>query len=241
MNKSHIRHTRRYLAIRNATYHFFLAKARPEPQAYDALRLIKPTCRVPSISLVLQPHNATASPSCLPNWFSIIFISGTPFFFYLTSMHKIGVISFQVGTFLGEFVFSWSSVCMPLDSLITNFLLARNLTQRTQPVDNPSVRWCPLASTSYVDTNPCPGFISTLVIIRQVETSDRNIIDVPIDRIEECLSLMSVFAFSDRIPHFSDASRFCQEIHISMHLTVIQMGCKTLLTSASGWQERLLL
>lgn len=116
--------------------------------------------------------------------------------------------------------------------------LAHDLMQWSQPVDNPSAEWRRLASSSYVDANPSPGSVSTPVEIRQVETSVGDIINVPINRLGECLPPISVFAYFDRYPGSFDASRFRHGMRLSGHLTEICIGGDMRLTCAGGWMKR---
>lgn len=115
---------------------------------------------------------------------------------------------------------------------------ARDLIQWRQPGDSPSAEWRVFAFSSYVDANPFPAFISTLVEICRVETFDDHVIGVPVNRLGECLSPSSVFGYLDSFPHSFDASQFCHGLRISGHLPEIGMGSETRLACAGGWLKR---
>lgn len=107
--------------------------------------------------------------------------------------------------------------------------LARDLTQWTQPIDNPSSKWRRLATISHVAVNPFLSSISTLVGLCRVKTSDGSIINVGTN---VCL------AYLGRLTCTFDASRFRHWMRIRVLLTEIRMGGETLVTCASGWMQR---
>lgn len=99
--------------------------------------------------------------------------------------------------------------------------LARDLVQWTQLVGYPYVKWRRLAFSLYFVVNPSPNSIFSPVEFRRVKTSNENFDDVPFNRLRECLSPMSVFAFINRFFQVSDASRFRHRMRDSGHLTEV--------------------
>lgn len=189
-------HTRRYSAIHVVTYPLSSTRARLELPAYDTFRLFKPTYWSSSMTPTRQPHNSTAFFNNLPNSSSILFIPYTPTLPYLMC-HTAGRRLFPV-----ECGSSWSNssancrlLSLPLHfPSVMTILLTRDPIQWKQPLDNQAAKWRRLASLSYDDAKFFPASTSTSVEIRQVKTSEGNVLDVPASRFEECLPPVSVFA-----------------------------------------------
>lgn len=161
----------------------------------------------------------------LPKWFPIPVILRTPLFFYLTS---------HPGSWRHvppEWAHPWPSsspaICLfsrLCFTYVVSVILACDLMQWTQPVDNPLAKWRLLASFSYVDATPSSGLIS------------RSSTPPP-PRSGKRLSPISIFAYSDHLSHSLDANPIRHGMHISEYITEIQMGNETGLTPTGGWMK----